>query len=185
MQPFLPFLFVYLRLRLRHLQIKSPVVPKILPVGSRGVEREINIEMKFIIKYEELLLKKEVTQKKVYFNNSNLVFVNIFCFVVTYTTVFLYLFTFQLSWKQLEAAIENKWNADLYYEGLHITDGTVFYKKEVIEINELIERCQAGIESARKRVLAHTGEKFKWRNEGMIATSINMHLKALLYITSK
>jgi len=64
---------------------------------------------------------------------------------------------------QLKAAIENKWNADLYYEGSHITDGIVFYEKEVIEINKSIERCEAAIESARKRALAHTGEEIQMK----------------------
>ena len=39
---------------------------------------------------------------------------------------------------QLKAAIENKWNADLYHKGSHITDGIVFYEKEVIKIKESI-----------------------------------------------
>lgn len=67
---------------------------------------------------------------------------------------------------QLKAAIENKWNADLFYEGSHITHGFVFYKKEVIKINESIERCEAAIESARKRALAHAREEIQMKERG-------------------
>ena len=67
---------------------------------------------------------------------------------------------------QLKAAIENTQNADLSYKGLHITDGIVFYKKEVIKINKSIELCEAAIESTRKRALAHTGEEIQLEERG-------------------
>ena len=96
-------------------------------------------------------------------------------FVVTYTTLFLFLFkrrAFSIvieeihDLNQLLAAIENKWNADLYYEGSDIIDGIVYYEDEVIEINKSIERCEAAIESTRKRALAHTEEEIQMKERG-------------------
>jgi len=42
----------------------------------------------------------------------------------------------------------------------------VFYKEEVIEINESAERCEAAIESARKRDLAHAREEIQMKERG-------------------
>ena len=87
-------------------------------------------------------------------------FVNIYCFVVSYTTVFLFLFKRRAfstvieeihDLNQLLAAIENKRNADLYYEGSDITDGIVYYEDEVIKVNKSIERCESAIESTSKK----------------------------------